>query len=1377
MLNPFQKSDAHLVGRALSGHREAFSRLVERHQKLVFAVAYGIVTNTADAEDVTQDAFLTAYHKLPSLREGAKFRSWLLTIARNRASDILVKRRKEAPLEIVEIAAPDTTDAVADAELHALLRDRIGRLPVEHREILLLHYYAGLKVREIADQLEISTEAAKKRLQRARDLLTQRMLVHLRDSVEEQGASAARTKTITGLIAAASVPWLGTSAAAAGTGLLSTAVLLKVAVGLILAAGTTTAFIRANQTPEVAPEIDSAAAPLEATAQAVPSIADVDPGPNPPISVPATPPRTESTDNTESPDTSGVLRGRIVSESGVPQANIVVTADRAVRNATEHHEVSSDESGEYAIHNLRTDTRYLLQAFGEHTFGATEAYARKDNEEQDTEGIVLLPATQLTGVITDTTGVALADIPVTPFQVPINGTPEFISPEWQELRRVRTDTAGHFTIPHAWLGDWTLIIDTPDYAILNTKKLNTSASPHTIQLERGATVHGRVVLPGTDEGVPHLELEMSGRTTTTDGDGNFTLRGVSRSDNNVQLRGAHNYLVTSPPFAVFPDHDTTGVRIEVALGGIIAGRVIDAETGEPIPQAWVELQNGHSVGITSQTATDEDGRYLITRIPPEMYTLSGMSVQGYMPVEHGALPPINVSYGSRRENVDVAFFHGISISGIVDFPEDASREDVFVNARYIREDGSAGNSRGSSFSRDGSFSVDGLKDVGKVSVQLSGPGWTSNEEGPFDLAQGDVSGIHLKAVPLASTGGSVSGQVVQGGGLPRPGETVWLDAMEGGNSQTTESDDQGAFQFAGVPPGSYRVFIPSYDVEIRGINVQRGQDAGGLILELGSGTGTISGRIVDWRGNPIAHTKVNASGSRNRVPNVVTDDDGRYTLSGIGSDPLTVSVYAPGFGGEQRMGVPANSRNVDFRLKPVGHVEGTVVDARTGQPITEFYIQTVQGASERSIEHALRSSRGNRQVSTEGTFRAINLAAEAQAIIARAPGYFANYTKVTVLPDEIAAGQVIRLEPSGAFTARITGMDGAPVDGAKVFINEIPHTFDSEHFNHEVARSDEGGLAPLDNLVPGMNTVYVYHPIHGRGVFEVNSAKQHGEIPFELPPAGRLAGSVLLNGEPVEGQVQISVEYPSSADTNWFSRYSVELAKGGTFQVEGLMPGTASLQLRGQHGVQIKRTVQIAPGETTETAIELGGGSCTVIVSVRLPEHGAVMQLVGTALVDTASGTFTIHARPNEVGDIEFQNAPAGHGDILVVGRTQAGATVGRHFSRALGEGEIIELTADFTQGISISGTGGNLEPNRESYALLITGEVDPALFSNEGYRSELVTRVTHQQVLTDTNVYQFDAIAPGTYTVVLALDGFAKTVSQIVEVADSNLRVDLVLP
>ncbi|HIJ66329.1 MAG TPA: sigma-70 family RNA polymerase sigma factor, partial [Candidatus Hydrogenedentes bacterium] len=169
MLAARKTTDEAALRDVLSGNRDTFGLLVDRYLPMVHACAYAYTRNHADAEDVAQDAFLKAFQSLDTLRERNKFGAWLISIARNLALRLREKRARELPLgkgEVEAGAAP--APDMAQRELRQLLHRQMDELDDAHREILLLYYFSGQKLAEIAQVLGITTHAAKKRLQRAR---------------------------------------------------------------------------------------------------------------------------------------------------------------------------------------------------------------------------------------------------------------------------------------------------------------------------------------------------------------------------------------------------------------------------------------------------------------------------------------------------------------------------------------------------------------------------------------------------------------------------------------------------------------------------------------------------------------------------------------------------------------------------------------------------------------------------------------------------------------------------------------------------------------------------------------------------------------------------------------------------------------------------------------------------------------------------------------------------------------------------------------------------------------------------------------------------------------------------------------------------------
>ena len=164
--------DVELVQRARGGDLSAFERLVDRHRPVVIRVAARIV-GSGEAEDVSQDAFLRAVHRLDHFRGDAPFRSWLLRITHNAALDH-VRRRRAEPVdpEALDTGEPSSARPPAD---RLEVRERIERLErklrglnAQHRIVLVLRDAEGLSYEEIADITDTPLGSVKGRLHRAR---------------------------------------------------------------------------------------------------------------------------------------------------------------------------------------------------------------------------------------------------------------------------------------------------------------------------------------------------------------------------------------------------------------------------------------------------------------------------------------------------------------------------------------------------------------------------------------------------------------------------------------------------------------------------------------------------------------------------------------------------------------------------------------------------------------------------------------------------------------------------------------------------------------------------------------------------------------------------------------------------------------------------------------------------------------------------------------------------------------------------------------------------------------------------------------------------------------------------------------------------------
>jgi RNA polymerase sigma-70 factor (ECF subfamily) len=162
-------TDAEIIGRVRRGETEAYGLLVERYERAVLGAIVSVVNDRHAAEDIAQEVFTRGYLKLPTLRDGLRFVSWLMKIARRQARRSLHHRQRPRELPLLQAAEPaDTrTDGrCLHEEQQGLLR-HVQRLPAQERLVISLRYFDGLSVQGIADMTGRPVGTITKRLSRA----------------------------------------------------------------------------------------------------------------------------------------------------------------------------------------------------------------------------------------------------------------------------------------------------------------------------------------------------------------------------------------------------------------------------------------------------------------------------------------------------------------------------------------------------------------------------------------------------------------------------------------------------------------------------------------------------------------------------------------------------------------------------------------------------------------------------------------------------------------------------------------------------------------------------------------------------------------------------------------------------------------------------------------------------------------------------------------------------------------------------------------------------------------------------------------------------------------------------------------------------------
>ena len=182
-----EADDGALVARIVAGDRDAFEQLMRSHNTALFRAARAIVRDDADAEDVLQEAYLSAYRHLPGFRGDASLSTWLTRIVINQALGRLRARRRDnvvallddrppGAVEPMEQAMDDDPNASPEtgamrAELRRLLEKKIDALPLAFRTAFILREVEEMTIEEAAECLGVPAATVRTRVFRARALL------------------------------------------------------------------------------------------------------------------------------------------------------------------------------------------------------------------------------------------------------------------------------------------------------------------------------------------------------------------------------------------------------------------------------------------------------------------------------------------------------------------------------------------------------------------------------------------------------------------------------------------------------------------------------------------------------------------------------------------------------------------------------------------------------------------------------------------------------------------------------------------------------------------------------------------------------------------------------------------------------------------------------------------------------------------------------------------------------------------------------------------------------------------------------------------------------------------------------------------------------
>jgi|GEM_PF-1813553 len=758
---------------------------------------------------------------------------------------------------------------------------------------------------------------------------------------------------------------------------------------------------------------------------------------------------------------------------------------------------------------------------------------------------------------------------------------------------------------------------------------------------------------------------------------------------------------TAPPLASWSGLELAegrAGRVEIVLyqGGILEGRVLEISTGQPLAGADVQvLPMAVDARMTrppqSRALSDAQGRYRVEGIAvgrsvllvrhashhlPALEAMASRSGNGQVfwseDMATPVAPPsmtIFIEREGQRLTRDLELSPGVGVRGLVVDSQGQPVAGAEVRARGMGLGQAAwqwglhtdpGAPLLATSGPDGRFEIAGLparKDwvlfakKAPLVGENSAPTAVSAEAPPKDLVLKLVSGC------------VVAGRVLDGLGLPVSGATVYVSSqsqdMQGEHVQGRSKED-GTFRLEGLPWGQAALSVSSQGL---GNSHQQldpltaGEVREDIEIKLGAGTATLTGVLVDEKGNPVAYKQlmaINQAGGTNSQTQ--SDSEGAFRFEGLGVGSTQI------FGGDwsnraelTTVTTPTQDVRVTWKEPPSGVLEGLVLDPQ-GKPVPICQVK-VKGAGGNSGE-MMHWGGQQGELAVNGWFRRQAQGAAPYSVVVSRPqdgeGRALNLKGKTVpVPDLKACPITITLEAGVEIAGRVLDGSGRGVAGIAVAVGTVSTLTDAE-----------GGFA-LGGLAEGPVIVQASPPAPFVRPQPVSTTTGTRDVVIRLTSGLAIAGEVRgPDGRPKgNGWVQASWKAPGSGNGN----QSANVGQDGRFRIEGVPPeavATLSVQLwnQGGGGQAPPKTVENVRAGTEDLVIEVGVGAK---VSGSVTDANGKPFSQGWVQVATrkegqqgdASGSVMHHVEIKEDGSFTLEGLDPGKPLVLSVYLRDGGAT------------------------------------------------------------------------------------------------------------------------
>jgi protocatechuate 3,4-dioxygenase beta subunit len=895
---------------------------------------------------------------------------------------------------------------------------------------------------------------------------------------------------------------------------------------------------------------------------------------------------------------SAALAGMVLDEGGAPIAGASACARWDGDPAAHHPPACARTAGDgrFAIAPLAAGAWLVSASAPGHLPAAWRGAASEhsavrlgDGERRDDVVITLgAGAVEVRGVVLDIAGGPIAEAMVEVGAALTPGPPVI----------TRTADDGSFV---AWLAEGPAELDVhADGYVPSTARLSAPTTRVVMLLEPEAVLEGLVVevetsRPVADARVSLHPLERGPWTpdVLTDAAGRFRAVGLlpGRYQPSAIARGMRGGLADS---VLLEPGVSAPVRIEVTSAAVVTGRIQldDGGVVRPCPaeECEVTLMVGDEQAREGAT-TAANGEVTILAVAPGTYKVD-VWARGYL----DAAPQTLVVGDADVSGLTWTLARGASITGTVRGPDGAPVAGARVGGwSDVRDEGGWAIT-----DARGGFEISGLPDGIDLTLEASAPGFVDGRgKARATMAPAAAAAIELRLAPAAV----LEIAVVDARGAPVPDVSLMVWRGESGSQRIT--NDLGRVVERSLAPGPMRVEVPDERIEPVVAEVHGGQVTT-VRLVVAARVGVLAGQVVDERGEPIDDALVRAAREgdgdgawatrghgASASPPVMTDEDGRFRLTGLSAGPFTVRAFRRG-GGEVLQHDVAAGATLRLVIAPTGTLAGIV--SRPGGPPPAFTVE-IQDPSTAYLRRQAYSSAG-------GEFALVGVPAGTYEVTVTAGDARVEQTVV------LAAGQHrddLRVALPRPLTLRGTLValaDGRPLAGVRVAAGiGLSALLRGAATGDGQGVSDGTGRFVIRGVNPTSQTAIVTSRGAGLGMVIVPVVAAPGG-PAELD-----VGTIHVPGDGTgvehPGELGFDLELPDAPPLT--GPFVVdEIEPDGPAAAAGLKVGDELLSVSGAdvtgaRGYLVLSLLRVAPG--TSVRLGLRGGRQVTIVAASPDEH------------------------------------------------------------------------------------------------------------------------------------------------------------------------------